>query len=86
MWTRPFLLEEDVLANIRHLLKTAVMKRMKAGRQIGCLLSGGLDSSIITALVVQCAKELAFKYPIKTFSIGMDDSPDLVAARKVGAK
>ncbi len=61
------------------------MKRMMAGRRIGCLLSGGFDSSIITGLVVQCAQKLRLKYPIKTFSVGLDDSPDLIAARKVGA-
>ena len=59
------------------------MKRMMAHRRIGCMLSGGLDSSLITGLVVQCAKELGLKYPIQTFSVGMDDSPDIIAARKV---
>ena len=46
-------------------------------------LAGGLDSSLITALVVECAKEQGLKYPIQTFSVGMDDSPDVLAARKV---
>ena len=46
-------------------------------------LVGGLDSSLITALVVECAKEQGLKYPIQTFSVGMDDSPDVLAARKV---
>ncbi|XP_033749214.1 asparagine synthetase [glutamine-hydrolyzing]-like [Pecten maximus] len=44
---------------------------------------GGLDSSLITALLVNLAKERRMPYRIQTFSVGMKDSPDLVAARKV---
>jgi asparagine synthase (glutamine-hydrolysing) len=48
------------------------------------MLSGGLDSSIIAALTIQEARKQGITYPIQTFSIGMDDeSPDLIAARKV---
>ena len=35
---------------IKQELEKAVDKRMISDRPIGCLLSGGLDSSIITAL------------------------------------
>ena len=45
--------------------------------------SGGLDSSLITALVVECAKEMELSYPIQTYSVGMEGSPDLKAARVV---
>ncbi|KAK7069534.1 hypothetical protein SK128_021872 [Halocaridina rubra] len=73
----------EVQANIRKLMKAAVKKRMIGHRRIGCMLSGGLDSSLIAGLVVECAKELGLSYPIQTFSIGMEDSPDVIAARKV---
>lgn len=72
-----------VLQDIRDLLSAAVRKRMMGVRRIGCLLSGGLDSSLITALVVKHAKELHLPYNIQTFSIGMEGSPDVLAARKV---
>ena len=48
-------------------------------RPIGCLLSGGLDSSLITALVAR-------HYPrghLKTFSVGMEGSVDLKYAKMV---
>ena len=45
--------------------------------------SGGLDSSLIAALVVKHAKDLGLEYPVQTFSIGMESSPDIIAARKV---
>lgn len=74
---------DDPLKNIRDLLSAAVLKRMMGVRRIGCLLSGGLDSSLISALVVKHARELNLPYNIQTFSIGMEGSPDVLAARKV---
>lgn len=75
--------DDDVDESIRVLLDAAVHKRTMAERRIGCLLSGGLDSSLVAALFVRKAKEIGLKYPIQTFSIGMENSPDLLAARKV---
>ena len=71
----------DIHTNIRLLLKEAVKKRLMAERRIGCLLSGGLDSSLVTALLVQCLTEVGCDYKVQTFSIGMEDSTDLKAAR-----
>ncbi|KAL5007851.1 hypothetical protein ScPMuIL_016657 [Solemya velum] len=75
--------DDNTKRNIRLLLEAAVTKRLMSERRIGCLLSGGLDSSLVTALVVKHAKENNFMYPIQTFSIGMEGSTDLLAARKV---
>ena len=77
---------EDIKENIRSLLTDSVRKRFMAERRIGCLLSGGLDSSLIASLVVKLSLELGIKYPIQTFSTGMPGSTDLVAARKVADK
>ena len=41
----------SVEAKLRRLLTEAVKKRMIGQRRIGCMLSGGLDSSLITSLV-----------------------------------
>jgi asparagine synthase (glutamine-hydrolysing) len=79
-------LTDNVLENIRQSLTNAVRMRLMSHRRIGCLLSGGLDSSLITGLMVQEARKAGINYPIETFSIGMSqDSPDIVAARKVAA-
>ncbi|CAN9504158.1 unnamed protein product [Ophioblennius macclurei] len=77
--------EETVKGNIRALFENAVRKRLMAHRRIGCLLSGGLDSSLVAATLVKLAKEEKLQYPIQTFAIGADDSPDILAARKVAA-
>eukprot|EP00794_Sanderia_malayensis_P003663 gene3663-4180_t len=79
----PVQLGNDIKENIRELLVDAVRKRLMSDRRIGCLLSGGLDSSLIAALVVKLAKEHGITYPIQTFSTGMPGSTDLKAARKV---
>nr|QFG73741.1 MAG: asparagine synthase [Megaviridae environmental sample] len=63
---------------IRIALTSAVRKRMMSDRKIGCLLSGGLDSSLIAALVQKSSS-----HQIETFAIGMENSTDLVAAQKV---
>jgi asparagine synthase (glutamine-hydrolysing) len=52
---------------------------MTSDREVGCLLSGGFDSSIITALVVN--ENINKK--IKTFSIGLENSEDLKYAKSV---
>lgn len=73
----------DILGNIKTLFTEACRKRLMADRRIGCLLSGGLDSSLVASLLVKLAKEENLPYKIQSFAIGMGDSPDLIAARKV---
>lgn len=63
---------------IKNLLEAAVEKRLSADRPIGFLVSGGLDSSLVAAIA---AKKL--NKQITTFSIGLEGSPDLKAAKKV---
>ncbi|XP_068862985.1 asparagine synthetase [glutamine-hydrolyzing] [Aphelocoma coerulescens] len=76
---------ETVKSNIRILFENAVRKRLMAHRRIGCLLSGGLDSSLVAAVLLKLMKEININYPLQTFAIGMENSPDLLAARKVAA-
>ncbi|XP_066529962.1 asparagine synthetase [glutamine-hydrolyzing]-like isoform X2 [Hoplias malabaricus] len=76
---------ETVKTNIRVLFENAVRKRLMAHRRIGCMLSGGLDSSLVAATVVKLAKETQLDYTVQTFAIGAEDSPDVAAARKVAA-
>ena len=47
---------------------------------------GGLDSSLIAALVAKLCQEEGVKYPVQTFACGMEGSPDLIAAKKVLGK
>ncbi|XP_045449807.1 asparagine synthetase [glutamine-hydrolyzing]-like [Melitaea cinxia] len=84
----PFVTEEEIsemnlYEKTVYLLEAACKKRLMSDRRIGCLLSGGLDSSLITSLVVKIAKLHKLPYKIQTFAIGMGDSPDLKAARTV---
>ena len=49
----------------------------------GVLLSGGLDSSLIASIVSRLTVEGGRNPRVKTFSIGLPNSVDLLAARKV---
>lgn len=70
--------------SIANLLKSAVNKRcLTTERPIACLLSGGLDSSLIAALVADYYRSNNFETPLETYSIGLKDSEDLKYARIV---
>lgn len=64
-WT---LTEGEVIAQARTLLSAAVERRLMSEVPLGAFLSGGLDSSIVVALMADRLAE-----PVKTFSIGFDE-------------
>ena len=68
---------EAILAAIRQTLARSVQKRLMSDVPVGVFLSGGLDSSVIAALMRQKVSQL------HSFSVGLPQSPDLKAARLV---
>jgi asparagine synthase (glutamine-hydrolysing) len=62
---------------VKRSLVEAVRTRVNnTDRTIGFLLSGGLDSSLVTAI-----SKRFLDTKMKTFSVGIEDSPDVLAAR-----
>ena len=78
-------------SRLRHCLVEAVRKRLiLSERPIGCVLSGGLDSSIITSIVCKLHNEInPGAPPIRTYTIGLRDAEDIkwakIAADHVGS-
>ncbi|MGC4804664.1 N-acetylglutaminylglutamine amidotransferase [Micromonospora sp. DT233] len=62
---------EDWRGAIGDALRTAVRRRLVADVPVGLLLSGGLDSSLIVALLAEAGQE-----QLRTFSIGFDSRGD----------
>jgi len=74
---------EAVAAELRLVLEEAVAKWMVADVEVGSFLSGGLDSSIIAALAARSLARQPGSPRLKTFSVGLPGSPDLIAAQRV---
>ena len=72
---------EDAVAETEIRLKEAVRKRLMSEVPLGAFLSGGIDSSLVVAMMSQFTK-------VKTFSIGFDESAynELPHARAVSQR
>jgi asparagine synthase (glutamine-hydrolysing) len=79
------------IEELREALEAAVKRQLMSDVPYGVLLSGGLDSSVISAITQTYAKhriendgETGAWWPqLHSFAVGLAESPDLVAAQKV---
>ncbi|MDX2054164.1 MAG: asparagine synthase (glutamine-hydrolyzing) [Polyangiaceae bacterium] len=75
--------EKDAVEGVTSLLRDAVRSHLVADVPVGCLLSGGVDSSGVTAI----AQEFVAR-PLQTFSIGFDvaSQNETLFAREIANK
>lgn len=64
--------DEACAEHLRHLLTEATADELAGNAPTGIFLSGGIDSTLITALVQRLRPG-----PIQTFSVGYRDAPDI---------
>ena len=84
------IINPSVIEKVRNGLENAVKAQLMSDVPYGVLLSGGLDSSIIAAItqkfskkrVESDSKESAWWPQLHSFAVGLEGSPDLVAAQK----
>ena len=80
----------SVIEKVRNGLEAAVKAQLMSDVPYGVLLSGGLDSSIIAAITQKYSKkrvesdsrEAAWWPQLHSFAVGLEGSPDLIAAKK----
>ena len=72
---------DDAIEAIRSSVVASVRQRMMGDVPVGVFLSGGLDSSLVAAVMARYADPA--RGPIHSFSAGTKDSTDLAAARRV---
>ena len=82
---------ETSIQEIKEALESAVHRQLMSDVPYGVLLSGGLDSSVTSAIAKKYAQKRvesgdttdAWWPQLHSFSVGLEGSPDLAAAQKV---
>jgi asparagine synthase (glutamine-hydrolysing) len=92
-WTDYEAVKDNVssMPDLRKALENAVHRQLMSDVPYGVLLSGGLDSSVVSAIAMKFAKKRietqdtkeAWWPRLHSFAVGLKGSPDLAASQKV---
>jgi asparagine synthase (glutamine-hydrolysing) len=77
---------EEALDQLDHLLRRSVQEQVVADVPVGVFLSGGLDSSLVTALAAEASPDLT-AFTVRVGGDSFDETPNAVAvARHLGVR
>ncbi|MFP4348430.1 MAG: asparagine synthase-related protein [Desulfococcaceae bacterium] len=82
--TPPTQSEEDIDAicgNVRRIIQKSFDAHVDFSNPTGALLSGGMDSSVISLLAAEAVKANGGGGPLRTYAIGVGESSDILNAR-----
>jgi asparagine synthase (glutamine-hydrolysing) len=71
----------EILDRVRRALCETVNRQLMGDVPVGVFLSGGLDSSLVAAIAADALRARGER--LQTFAVGLERSPDLLAAREV---
>ncbi len=74
--------DEEAVAQLADLLGDAVSRQMLSDVPLGAFLSGGIDSSTVTALMVAAGRGQVRSFSIGFSDLGFDESKDAAAVAK----
>ena len=75
--------EDFYTERLEHLLNLSVKRQLVSDVPLGVFLSGGLDSSLVASIACRKYLEEGNGQGLHSFCIGLEGSPDLLAAQKV---
>ncbi|HEY2637432.1 MAG TPA: asparagine synthase-related protein, partial [Solirubrobacteraceae bacterium] len=73
----------EALVAVRERLIETVERQLMGDVPVGVFLSGGLDSTLVAAIAARALRRVGQR--LQTFAVGLEGSPDLLAARQAAA-
>lgn len=78
---------DKMVADVRSIIEKSIRNRIDFKYETASLLSGGIDSSVIAMLASrEYKKKFGENAKLKTFSLGVGESEDIINARKVAER